>query len=100
MPLKIAVNFPAVAHLHNNDHQDLISNLIYDSVFSYPQSEEISVPTESNCAHRTRIVGEGSNAFVHSFSVLGWKGCDFTPGGGKDFEAVGQSRPNSFRACS
>ena len=100
MPSEIAVDVAAVSHLHHHNHQELVSYLVYDPVFSCPQSEKVSLSTESNRAGWPRIIRQSSNPFVHSFPVLGWKGCDLTPGCGENFETVFQSRPNSFRACS
>ena len=98
--LPLPVDFTAVADLHHEDKKDFVPDLVNDAVVSYPQAEESALSLESLDSRRTRICCKGENTLVYSLPVSARKASKVTLCSGKDCNAVGQSSPSSFRACS
>jgi hypothetical protein len=92
-----------MAYLHYEDKKDFILHLVNDTVVSYPQAEESSLSflsLESFGSGRTRSGRKGDNTLIYPLPVSEGNSSKLALCSGKDFNAVGQSSPNSFRACS
>jgi hypothetical protein len=90
----------AMAYLHYEDKKDFILNSVNDTVVSYAQTQESSLSLESFDSGRTWSGRKGDNTLVYPLPVSGGNSSKLALCSGKDFNAVGQSSPNSFRACS
>jgi len=68
--LQIPVNLAAVPHLHDENDENVVANLIDDSIFSYPKAEETFVPPQNFRSKRPWIMGESTDVLVHPFLIF------------------------------
>ena len=57
IPLKIAIDVATVAYPHHNHEECFVTDLIDDTVVSYPKPQETLVPSEGFGLRGTRIIG-------------------------------------------
>ena len=87
--LEAPVDVPAVAHLHDDDDQLVVSNLVNDPPDPLAHSILIFCSSELLAARRSRVAGERQNPIHHGAPDLpGFDPLDFLGGRRLDAEAI------------
>jgi hypothetical protein len=76
----VAVDIAAVAEADNHDDQDIVPNLVYDSMVADADTVQVIESGQPLTTGWSRVVGEGANSVIDTIAKRLWKISQFAHG--------------------